>query len=122
MCKNGKSVSKKKKIRSKNKNATRVAVDKSKWGATCNTYDTPPDYYYDEEFTCRDCGTKETWFAERQKVWFEELQKDINTRAVYCSKCRAHMNAIKEEQKRHTAEKAKEQQHPHEEFFKKKYT
>lgn len=110
------------KKRAKNKKDTRLPTDKAKWGAKCNTYDVPPEYYYDEEFTCRDCGTKEIWTAEQQKYWYEEAQKDINTRAVRCRKCRAHINAIKEDQRRHMEEKAKEKPHPNEDFFKNKNT
>lgn len=28
-----------------------------------NSYDSPPAYYVDKEFTCVDCGRKEVWTA-----------------------------------------------------------
>ncbi len=91
-------------IRGKNKDEHRVLVDKDKWGANCNTYDVPPMYYYDMEIECCDCKTKEIWTASQQKWWYEEMQAHISTRAVRCKKCRAHINALKEDQKRHMEE------------------
>ena len=54
------------KLRGKDKTATRLPVDESKLNMG-NTYDSPPDYYYDIEFTCLDCGSVEVWKASRQK-------------------------------------------------------
>lgn len=108
--------------RSKNKKEERLPVDKSKWGKNCNTYDVAPEYYYDQEFICCDCGSKETWTAVQQKWWYEEAEKNINAVAIRCRKCRAHINALKEVQKRHTEEMANKKPHPDEEFFKKKHT
>ena len=83
-------------------------MDREKWGANCNTYDSPPTYYYDIEFDCVDCGSKEVWKATQQKWWYEEVAGDINASAVRCRRCRARIQAEKEEQKRHMQEKRKE--------------
>jgi len=107
--------------RTKNKNDARVPVDKSKWGKNCNTYSMPPDYYYDIEYICSDCGSKALWTAQQQKYWYEEAEKDINSYAKRCQICRSHDNALKEEQKRHMEEMAKAEPHPNDAFFKKKY-
>ncbi len=55
-----------KEIRGKTKAATRLPVDASKLNMR-NTYDSPPEYYYDLEFTCQDCGSAEIWKASQQK-------------------------------------------------------
>ncbi len=91
-------------IRGKNKDAHRVLVDKDKWGVNSNTYESPPMYYYDIEFVCCDCGTQEVWIASQQKWWYEEVGGEVNSTAVRCRKCRSHISAIKEEQKRHMEE------------------
>lgn len=105
-------------VRGKNKGAHRVLVDQEKWGANSNTYSSPPMYYYDIEFACCDCGAIEVWTADQQKWWYEEAGGDVNTTAVRCSRCRAHVNAIKEEQKRHMEEMARREPHPNDAFFK----
>ncbi|WDD99951.1 zinc-ribbon domain containing protein [Thalassomonas actiniarum] len=83
-----------------------------------NTYSSPPDYYYDEEYKCVDCGKNEIWTAEQQKFWYEELGKTINSFAVRCQVCRAHIQALKAQQKRHTEEMKNTPKHPNEKFFK----
>jgi len=104
--------------RTKGKSETRIPVDKNKWGANDNSYSLAPEFYYDAEFECVDCAKKEIWTAENQKYWFEELGKTINSRAIRCQICRAHIVASKEEQQRHMAEMAKIEPHPNEKFFK----
>ncbi len=99
----------------------RLIVDKSKWGANENTYRLAPNYYYDIVYTCVDCGRQEIWKKERQKYFFEKIGGNTNSRAVRCRICSAHVQALKEEQKRHMAEMAKKKPHPHEAFFNKKY-
>ncbi len=51
----------------KEKAAHRLSVDASKLNMG-NTYDSPPAYYYDIEFTCQDCGSVEIWKAAQQKM------------------------------------------------------
>jgi hypothetical protein len=64
-----------------------VPVDKKKLNLG-NSYETPPDYYKDIEFTCVDCGSKETWLAEQQKWWCEEVGGYYFTTAIRCRNCR----------------------------------
>ena len=104
--------------RPKNKDAVRLPVDKGKWGVNDNTYSSPPDYYYDEGYKCRDCGKDQVWSAEQQKYWYEELGKTINSIAVRCQVCRAHIQALKEQQKLHMEEMKNKPKHPNEKFFK----
>jgi hypothetical protein len=55
-----------KQIRAKNNSAHRLQVDETKLNMG-NTYSSPPEYYYDIEFNCKDCGTLQTWTAKQQK-------------------------------------------------------
>ena len=103
-----------------NKSATKLEVDKSKWGINDNTYAVPPDFYYDIKYDCCDCGKTQVWTALEQKRWYEELGKTINSHAIRCQVCRSHINALKEDQKRHMEKVANTPKHKHEEFFKKK--
>lgn len=64
-----------------------VPVDKDRLNLG-NTYDTPPDYYRDRDFTCVNCGSKETWTAEQQKWWYEEVGGYFFTTAIRCRNCR----------------------------------
>ena len=73
--------------RSKNKKADRIAVDASKLNMG-NTYDSAPQYYYDLDFECIDCGSRETWTAAAQKWWYEEVGAYFFSTAVRCRKCR----------------------------------
>ena len=77
----------KKKKRSKNKKQERLPVDESKLNMG-NTYSSPPDYYYDIEFNCMDCGKEEVWTAEQQKWWYEEAGGYFFATAVRCRSCR----------------------------------
>jgi predicted RNA-binding Zn-ribbon protein involved in translation (DUF1610 family) len=103
--------------RLKDKTEKRLPVDKERWGMNDNTYTSPPDYYYDIEYKCSDCGKKEVWTAQQQKHWYEELGKTINSYAKRCQICRAHTNALKEDQKRHMVEMAKKEENPNKKFF-----
>ena len=53
-----------------------------------NTYSMPPDYYYDIEFTCVDCGVVEIWTKEQQKWWYEEAGGYYFSTAIRCRTCR----------------------------------
>ncbi|MFO6421924.1 zinc-ribbon domain containing protein [Motilimonas sp. KMU-193] len=96
----------------------RLLVDKDKWGVNDNTYSSPPEFYYDIEYKCSECGKTDIWTASQQKRWYEELGKTINAVAKRCRVCRAHIQAIKEEQKRHMEALANKPKHPNEKFFK----
>lgn len=90
--------------RTKNKN--RLLVNPERWGVSENTYGAAPKYYYDVVYSCLDCRKEVIWSAEEQKYWYEELGKNTKSKAVRCQICRCHIQAIKEEQKRHMAQLA----------------
>jgi len=71
-----------------------------------NSY-SPPLYYEDMEFTCRDCGVACVWTAEQQRLWYEEWGGPVQSTAVRCRACRQKVARAKIEQKRHMAEMAK---------------
>ena len=96
---NNKGVLKLKYTRTKSKN--RLLVNPESWGVNENTYGAAPEYYYDVIYTCLDCKKEVMWSAKDQKYWYEELGKNINSKAIRCQICRCHIQAIKEEQKRH---------------------
>lgn len=53
-----------------------------------NTYGPLPLFYVDKLVTCRDCGTQEIWYAEKQKWWYEVAKGSIESKAVKCRECR----------------------------------
>jgi len=53
-----------------------------------NSYDPPPVYYVDYEFTCVDCGKEDVWTAEQQKWWYEVAKGTLQSRAIRCRACR----------------------------------
>ena len=53
-------------VRSKNKKVDRSPVDSSRLNMG-NTYSSAPEFYYDIEFDCQDCGLHITWTAKQQK-------------------------------------------------------
>jgi len=75
-------------LRGRNKAANRLPVDASKLNMG-NTYDSPPEFYYDIEFTCQDCGSIEIWKASQQKWWYEEVGGYFFATAIRCRTCRA---------------------------------
>jgi hypothetical protein len=42
--------------------------------AHINTYGILPDFYLDQPFTCRKCGTREIWKAKDQRWYYEEAR------------------------------------------------
>lgn len=76
-----------KKLRNEDKAATRLPVDASNLNMG-NTYDSPPEYYCDIEFTCQDCGSVEVWKASQQKWWYEEAGGYFFATAIRCRGCR----------------------------------
>lgn len=80
----------------KNQTAQRLPVDESKLNMG-NTYDSPPEYYTDMEFVCRDCGSVEIWKAAQQKWWYEEAGGYFFATAVRCRQCRAKERHRKQE-------------------------
>lgn len=77
-----------KRVRPKDKQRHRVAVDASKLNMG-NTYSDPPEYYYDQAFDCRDCGQHQIWTAKQQQWWYEEAGGYFFSGAVRCRDCRA---------------------------------
>lgn len=75
------------KIRPRNKAASRLSVDETKLNMG-NTYSLAPEYYYDIEFECMDCGVTEIWNADQQKWWYEEAGGYFFATAVRCRECR----------------------------------
>lgn len=74
-------------VRSKNKQADRLPVDESKLNMG-NTYSCAPEYYYNLEFACVDCGSRERWTAAQQKWWYEEVGGYFFATARRCRACR----------------------------------
>ncbi len=83
-------------IRGKNKAANRLPVDASELNMG-NTYDSPPEFYYDIEFICQDCGLIEIWKASQQKWWYGEAGGYFFATAIRWRKCRAKERTRREE-------------------------
>ncbi len=60
----------------------------------------PPSFYIDSPFVCKDCGAHEIWTAKQQKWWYEIAKGRIDTRAVRCRPCRLVERARVEEARR----------------------
>lgn len=65
-----------------------VLADPSQQVRNENSYDPPPLYYLDREFTCVDCGKKEVWSAQQQKWYYEVAKGSLYATATRCRKCR----------------------------------
>ena len=94
----------KRKARSKGKSVHRIKADPSKQ-ARNNSY-SPPLYYEDLSFKCRDCGAECVWTAEQQRLWYEEWGGSVQSTAVRCRACRQRVRREKIEQKKHMQEVA----------------
>jgi hypothetical protein len=70
-----------------------------------NSY-SPPLYYEDVGFTCRDCGAKCIWTAEQQRLWYEQWGGSVQSTAVRCRACRQKVRREKVQQKKHMQEMA----------------
>lgn len=53
-----------------------------------NTYSSPPTYWEDVAFTCKDCGSAEVFTAAQQKWWYEDAGGYFFAAAVRCRPCR----------------------------------
>ncbi|MGB7158529.1 MAG: zinc-ribbon domain containing protein [Tepidisphaeraceae bacterium] len=58
-----------------------------------NNSHSPPLFYQDLEFKCRDCRKREVWTAEQQQWWYEVAKGPIQSTAVRCRACRAARRA-----------------------------
>ncbi len=86
-------------VREKGNKTSRLPVDASKLNMG-NSYDTAPEYYYDLEFSCQDCGVEENWTAAQQKWWYEEAGGYVFATAIRCRACRAKERERKREARR----------------------
>ena len=89
----------KRKASLKVRRARRIKADLSK--QTPNNSYSPPLYYEDVGFTCRDCGVEGVWTAEQQQLWYERWGGSVQSRAVRCQACRQRVRREKAEQKKH---------------------
>ena len=87
-----------KQVRKKPKGENRLPVDESKLNMG-NTYSSPPDYYYDIEFICVDCGVEQTWTAAQQKWWYEDAGGYFFATAIRCRPCRQKEKDRKDKQR-----------------------
>lgn len=79
----------------------RIKADLAKQ-APNNSY-SPPLYYEDACFKCRDCGVDCVWTAEQQRLWYEEWGGPVQSTAVRCRACRQSVRRKKADQKQHMA-------------------
>jgi hypothetical protein len=63
-----------------------------------------PEFYYNLDFECRDCGTVECWTAKRQKRYYEEQKGEIEGRPIRCNACRRKNKERKAEVRRRQLE------------------
>src|SRR5688572_3192510 len=97
----------KRKQLSKMQSGRRIEADLSKQ-APNNSY-SPPLYYEDRAFKCRDCGAECVWTAEQQRLWYEQWGGAVQSTAVRCRSCRQKVRRAKIEQKKHMLETALKQ-------------
>ncbi len=64
-----------------------------------NSYNAPPSYYTDVEFTCRDCGKQDVWSAREQKWFYEVVKGTLYQEASRCADCRKRVRAGKKRQR-----------------------
>jgi hypothetical protein len=85
----------------------RVAAD-PKQQVPINSYSqSPPTYYEDIEFTCRDCKKIEVWTAHQQKWYYEVVKGSLFATAVRCHDCRKKVREQKAIQRQQMAEAEK---------------
>ena len=89
----------------------RIKADLAKQ-TTNNSY-SPPLYYEDLRFTCRDCGVESVWTAEQQRLWYEEWGGPIQSTAIRCRGCRERVRREKIAQRKHMSEMARKQSDRH---------
>ncbi len=79
--------------------ATRVVADRTKQRSS-SCMPVLPEYYYDKEFQCIDCGKHEVWSSKQQKWWYEQIGGMIETTAIRCRACRLKERLRKAEARR----------------------
>lgn len=80
----------------------RIKADLSKQVPN-NSY-SPPLYYDDVKFICRDCGVESVWTADQQRLWYEQWGGAVQSTAVRCRGCRQNLRREKLTQRRHMLE------------------
>lgn len=53
-----------------------------------STYEPLPEFYFDQKFSCRDCGKFQVWTAAQQKWYFEVAKGKMGGKAIRCRECR----------------------------------
>ncbi|MGJ3701650.1 zinc-ribbon domain containing protein [Variovorax sp. AFSI2.2] len=71
-------------------------ADKSRLAHYNTTFGEVPDFYLDQAYTCRDCGSQEVWTAKQQKWWHEVAQGSVYSQAVRCRACRQARRALRD--------------------------
>lgn len=94
----------KRKAQKKVSSGHRIKADLSK--QTPNNSYSPPLYYEDVSFKCRDCRTECVWTAEQQRLWYEQWGGSVQSKAIRCRACRQRVRREKIEQKKHMQEMA----------------
>jgi hypothetical protein len=61
----------------------------------------PVTHYYDLDVLCRQCRRRFIFFAEEQKLWYEELQLPLESQAVRCTECRKQERWVANQKKRY---------------------
>ena len=79
-----------------------VAADTSQQ-VPINSFGSPKKFYVDVHFKCLDCGSKETWTAKDQKLFYEVAKGALHQTAVRCRDCRTKLKAEKELQRQQMA-------------------
>lgn len=59
-----------------------------------------PEFYIDQPFVCRDCGSHEVWTAKQQKWWYEVAGGNLEQIAIRCRPCRKKEQLRKAEARR----------------------
>ena len=92
------------------KRGTTIKVDPTKIFSR-SAIPTIPEFYVDQQFTCKDCGKKEIWTARQQQRWYEDQGGEIEAIAIRCRSCRRREKArIAEARKIHLEGVARKQQ------------
>jgi hypothetical protein len=89
----------KRKSQKKVRNGQPIKADLSK--QTPNNSYSPPLYYEDVSFKCRDCGAECVWTPKQQRLWYEQWGGSVQSTAVRCRACRQRVRREKIEQKKH---------------------
>lgn len=62
-----------------------------------NTYESLPEFYLDQPFTCRKCSKREIWKARDQQWYYEVAKGHIEARALECHDCRTAKKKLRDD-------------------------